>query len=1177
MANWNSKRIRKSILVVTLSITNILSGLPIGYLQEAFKDSRVVDKLYLAGKAGRVVDMAFKMGVSEAKAESNSDGVIVYSERNSLNDGRYGPGNFKVFRSGAGTNGDGLAFYGIAGNSTPRTRSYSYTSNNFGSATSTVAAGTGVNSKMQTNPTKLEAVAGVVTSGGVLYVMCYDGTSWSNEWNVTVGGTGTTVRFDIEFETNSGDAMVVYSTNAGTTNELAYRTKAGSSACGSANWSGATNLDPVRTSGIVRWVKIARDKRSAQNLLAVTWADANSDVSASVWSGSAWGNEPTAAITTALEEITAAATDSTSLDIEYESSSGDFMIVHGSGGTNGTNGAFYSTCTGGIQGCTWTLSTAMPTFLDDATNLDLCSNYANDQLGFGSIGNAGSDLQVGYWSGSAWTNVANHDTAAATPVAGSKMVACGFLTNGATTRQIVIYNDSATQNIGYTAGNAGAFTTQTDATPVPLFDLTQYWYEIEVDPHHTSQLIATYSDASRQFFAKRLVMSSAPAYTWTNSDGSSALTDNDSHAPRFRDYLGSSNNFSAESAAAAPSSDMTGRNFRTRTSPTKLEAITAYQTQTGALHVMCFDGSTWTEDWTVSVGPDGIYRRFDVAYETNTGDVMVMYSTNTATTNELAYRTKAGSAACGSGNWSGATNFNPVRTAGIVHWVTLAWDKRSSSNLIGAIWADAASDLSAAVWDGSAWTNEPTAVMTAALEVAAAAQDVQSFDIEYEASSGDLLIAYGSGGTNGTNGAFYSTCTGGIAACTWTLSTAMPTFLDDATHIDISGYSGSDEIVFASIGNAGSDMQIGYWSGSAWTNTANVDITSATPVAGQMFVATGWVNNAGTIRSIVAYYDASATNIGFYYGNAGTFTVGTDFTTTPVFGVQRWYDIDVDPFDATRLFLTVSDVNYDVFGKRLVYGGGTTFTWTNSDSSAALETTSGVSTGVMYSHSFSFAYYRNVTTSGGSPTYTQSAFRWYVDNDNENVTDAWGNPDIAESAALTAIPATNQAPLSATELRLRMSLTVGTANLTASTQQFKLQYKAGTDGSCTTGSWTDVGAGGGGSIWRYATSGVTDGTTLTVSRLTPTDVRQVYSKASPTATNPNSATIGQDIEYDFHIEHNGAAEATTYAFRVVTSAGTVLDTYSVCPTLMTRPNGTRTMRHGKFFGDEIERGFVWSD
>lgn len=218
-----------------------------------------------------------------------------------------------------------------------------------------------------------------------------------------------------------------------------------------------------------------------------------------------------------------------------------------------------------------------------------------------------------------------------------------------------------------------------------------------------------------------------------------------------------------------------------------------------------------------------------------------------------------------------------------------------------------------------------------------------------------------------------------------------------------------------------------------------------------------------------------------------------------------------------------------------------------------------------------------IGTVGGNSTFTQSAYRWYVDSDTNAVSDPWGDPNLVESTALLLLPATNRAPTSGSELRLRAAVTIGTDDLSATSQQFKLQYKAGTDSSCTTGSWTDVGASGGGSIWRYATSSVTDGATLSGTVLTGSDIAGVYAKSGPTATNPNSATVGQDVEYDFHIEQNGAGNAALYSFRMVESDGTELNTYSQCPTLSTAQVVGQELRHGNVFGNEVERGFTRAD
>ena len=400
--------------------------------------------------------------------------------------------------------------------------------------------------------------------------------------------------------------------------------------------------------------------------------------------------------------------------------------------------------------------------------------------------------------------------------------------------------------------------------------------------------------------------------------------------PRMRIYDGVANTFSPEGLTATSS---VGNSFILRSSPTNSEAIMGFVTAAGILNVMCYDGTSWTQEWTATVGGTGNTRRFDISYETNSGDAIVLYSTNTATTNELAYRTKTSGSACGSGSWSVATNLNPARTSGIVHWIKMAWDKRSSSDLITAIWADANSDLSAMIWNGSTWVNEPATALATTLEILTTAQDSESFDLEYESLSGDVMVTWGiAAGTNGTNGVRYNTCTGGIEACTWLSAAATPpTFLDDATNLDISANPNTDEIVFASIGNAGSDLQVGYWSGSAWTNTANRDISCQIPLAGTRLVSTGWLISGATTRSVVLYNDSGATNIGYYIGNNGSFTAGTDFVVSPIFASpQKYYQVEMNPLSKNQLMFCLSDNLSDLSCKRLVMSVTPTFTWTNA-------------------------------------------------------------------------------------------------------------------------------------------------------------------------------------------------------------------------------------------------------
>lgn len=410
----------------------------------------------------------------------------------------------------------GLLVYGD-GTTTPKTRNYDKANDTFSAEANTVTGASGVSFGIRTSPIKVEAISGYITNGGVLQIMCFDGTAWTNEWNVTVGGAGTTKRFDIAYETNSGDVMVLYSGNVATTNELRYRTKLGSAGCGTGNWSTENNLDPIRTTGTVQWVKMAWDKRSNSNLITAIWADDNSDLSAMIWSGTAWGNEPTTALATTLQVITTPQ-DTEDFDVEYESLSGDVMVAWGIAVGNNTNGVRYSTCTGGTAGCAWSGIQTPATFADDATNLDMAGNLNSDEIVLASIGVNQNDLQIGYWNGSAWTNTANADTSCNGPVVGSRLVATGWLVSGATSRSVVRYADQGSSAVDWYTGNGGTFTKQTDFTQTPAPNGPIYM-DIQIDPIGKNQLISLVADSANDLFAKRLSMDATPTFAWTNSDG----------------------------------------------------------------------------------------------------------------------------------------------------------------------------------------------------------------------------------------------------------------------------------------------------------------------------------------------------------------------------------------------------------------------------------------------------------------------------------------------------------------------------------------------------------------------------------------------------------------------------------------------------------------------------------
>ena len=408
--------------------------------------------------------------------------------------------------------------------------------------------------------------------------------------------------------------------------------------------------------------------------------------------------------------------------------------------------------------------------------------------------------------------------------------------------------------------------------------------------------------------------------------------------PRWRTYSTANNIFGTETTM--PAIIGSPRNFVLKASPNSNELIAGTVSSAGILYIYCFDGFNWTQDWSTTVGGTATTRRFDIAYEKTSGKAVVLYSTNNATTNEMAFRTKNNTATCGSANWNSAISYNPLRTADIVQWVKLASDQRSGSNIIATIWADSASDLSAAIWNGTTFANEPSAVTEASLEVVSTAQDVDDFDLAYESLSGNLLVVWANSvGNDGTNGVRYRRCTGGTNTCTWSGISTPPTFKDDATNLDLASDPVSDNIVFTSIGNAGSDLQVGYWDGATWTNKANVDKSVGTPLAGTKLVASGFLVNGAASRYVVVYMDSSGNNISWYVANKkGSPSKQPDFVpSSPIGNPKKWIEIHPDLINQNTLMVIISDTNSDLFAKKLSMDASANFTWTNADGGSALE------------------------------------------------------------------------------------------------------------------------------------------------------------------------------------------------------------------------------------------------
>jgi hypothetical protein len=405
--------------------------------------------------------------------------------------------------------GDGYLLYGQGATTQPRYRTWTDATNTLGAEVNGIAAAASIRHIIvKESPTRNELIAGIQTTGGVLYIQRWNGTAWSNEWNVTVGNNNLP-RFDIAYERKSGRALVMYTGNVATTNELRYRTYDGTS------WVGPTNFDPIRTTGIVDTVKLVSQK--ASNYIGVAWGDRNFDLSANFWDGdtSTFIGEPAAAFSTNLSKVGAAtALTNYSFDIAFENTSNELMIAWGNDTVQDLSFATRGSGTGGA----WSGVITDTAFFEEPTDIQLVSEPNSDYIAYANASDNGGDGDAGIWNGSAWGNRSNYDTSLDTVALGTKNVSGAWLINGAQSRFVLTYDDNNAAGVDWTVFNKNTpgWAVQTDFTTAPApasnNDLVRRMYTNTFD---LSEAMLVVVDGAQDLFFKKLTFNGT-TLTWAS-------------------------------------------------------------------------------------------------------------------------------------------------------------------------------------------------------------------------------------------------------------------------------------------------------------------------------------------------------------------------------------------------------------------------------------------------------------------------------------------------------------------------------------------------------------------------------------------------------------------------------------------------------------------------------------
>jgi hypothetical protein len=244
----------------------------------------------------------------------------------------------------------------------------------------------------------------IITQGQDGYLDAYvsnDGNSWAFSSNIGQISDATKRNFDVDFETATGDAIVVYSVvSTSPSCDLAYKVLPASTS----SFSGISEqcIDDTVHSNDIQYTWIVTDRNpvsTSEELIVVGFDSSNSDNDAWVWNGNSWGNQL---------EISNDATASSgykALSVKYATDGSKGMVVSASGTRGNVNWRYWN-------GASWSGSATFdldPSDNGDARWLRLKADPSSDDIQLVAI-DSRNDMHTSYWNGVSWILTSNIET-----------------------------------------------------------------------------------------------------------------------------------------------------------------------------------------------------------------------------------------------------------------------------------------------------------------------------------------------------------------------------------------------------------------------------------------------------------------------------------------------------------------------------------------------------------------------------------------------------------------------------------------------------------------------------------------------------------------------------------------------------------------------------------------------
>ena len=337
------------------------------------------------------------------------------------------------------------------------------------------------------------------------------------------------------------------------------------------------------------------------------------------------------------------------------------------------------------------------------------------------------------------------------------------------------------------------------------------WVEIATDPVNFTAIMAiqdTTDDINVQFWNGSWSSSLEVTATgrqgdhsfdvaYENQSGRALIVYNNRQTtPKYRIWSASS--WGSEQSAVNMGSEP--EDLRLKGAKKRNEIILAARQSDGSIDVQVWNSSAWGNNQTLSTSSSADDTPLAIAYETLSGDALVVWGNLNDDTPNYSIWNGSGWSASANALSIGSASQEPLYMELASHPVT---------DEITLLTIDDQNDINVQIWNGSGWTNQSELTTTACNNRFCA-------DVIYESKTSRSMVVY----ENGSNILNYVLWNGSA----WSSQTMLANVGEEPVSVDLASHPNKDEILLLSQGDSGVNGNVRFlvWNTTNWVDKGTV-------------------------------------------------------------------------------------------------------------------------------------------------------------------------------------------------------------------------------------------------------------------------------------------------------------------------------------------------------------------